>query len=125
MLVVLNSAGKVLLERRPPTGVWGGLWSLPEPEADRDPADWCRDRLGGLPRRVEKLPGRRHTFSHFHLDITPVCVDLESEAEATADDNRFTWCDPHRPGELGLAAPVVRILQEITEPPRRDEGESP
>jgi A/G-specific adenine glycosylase len=124
MLVVRNPAGEVLLERRPTTGVWGGLWSLPECGPGQDAAHWCRERLGVLPRRVEKLPVRRHTFSHFHLDIWPLHIELQSESRAIADDDRSDWCDPQRLLAVGLAAPVARILREVTEIQRYEQGES-
>lgn len=114
MLVVRNPAGEVLLERRPPTGIWGGLWSLPECGPGQNPSNWCRERLGVLPRRVEKLPGRRHTFSHFHLDIRPIQVELQSEPQVVADADHASWHDPRRPRAMGLAAPIARILQEIS-----------
>ncbi|MEE4189209.1 MAG: A/G-specific adenine glycosylase, partial [Roseobacter sp.] len=64
MLLVRNADGDVLLERRPPTGVWGGLWGLPELDAAGDPLAWCEVELRqtAVARRV--LPMRRHTFSH-------------------------------------------------------------
>jgi len=122
MLIAVNPAGEVLLERRPPAGVWGGLWSLPECSPEQDIADWCRSRLGVHPHRVEKLAVRRHTFSHFHLDIRPIRVELLSEPGSIADD-RAIWCDPQQPGELGLAAPVSKILREITDDPKTPRGE--
>lgn len=117
MLVVRNRAGEVLLERRPPAGVWGGLWSLPECGLRQDVADWCRQRLGVLPLRVEMLPGRRHSFSHFHLDIEPIQIELRSGYEAIVEDDRTLWCTAERRGELGLAAPIARILREIADMP--------
>jgi A/G-specific adenine glycosylase len=123
MLAIRNPVGEVLLERRPPTGIWGGLWSLPECGPGQDVADWCVQRLGILPRRVEKLPVRRHTFSHFHLDISPLHVVLQSEAGQVAEGGRAAWCDPERPTPVGLAAPIARILREITNTDRHKQGE--
>jgi A/G-specific adenine glycosylase len=124
MLVVLSPTGEVLLERRPPTGVWGGLWSLPECPLPTVPEDWCRERLGVDLRRVEKLQGRRHTFSHFHLDIHPLRVELASEPKAIAEGNRLIWYDPGRPSPVGLAAPIARILREITAAISHERGDS-
>ena len=128
MLIVRNAAGEVLLERRPPVGVWGGLWSLPECEPGSDPADWCRSQLAANPVRVEKLPWRRHSFSHFRLDILPLGLDLASSPSVVADGGRRIWCDPQRPGPLGLAAPVARLLAELgrqTPEPKPLAGDSP
>jgi len=124
LLVVRNPAGEVLLERRPPTGIWGGLWSLPECDSEQDIADWCQQRLGVAPRWVEMLPVRRHTFSHFSLNIEPLRVDLPSEPKAIADTDRAFWCDPQRPSMVGLAAPIACILREIAVIHPISEGES-
>lgn len=113
MPVVRNPAGEILLERRGPTGIWARLWSFPECGLRQDTAAWCRQRLGVSPFRVEKLPVRRHTFSHFRLDIEPLLVELGSEPRLIADDDRVTWYDPRRPIAVGMAAPIARILQEI------------
>jgi len=125
MLAVLNGVGEVLLERRPAVGVWGGLWSLPECGPDLPPEDWCRDRLGAVPRRVEKLSSRRHTFSHFHLDITPLRVPLEGEPKAVAEDDGHLWYNPRSPAPVGLAAPVARILREIAKAETHEQGANP
>jgi A/G-specific adenine glycosylase len=123
MLVVSNPKGEVLLERRPPTGVWGGLWCLPECEPGRDAADWCLQRFGESPRRVEKLPLRRHTFSHFHMDIRPLHMVVQSGSGAVSDGDRIAWYDLEQLDAVGLAAPIARILREIANTQRHDEGE--
>lgn len=115
MLVLHNAAGEVLLERRPLVGIWGGLWSFPECPPGSDPTDWCRMHLGVGPARVEKLSPRRHSFSHFRLDILPLRLDLESSPAGVADGERRLWYDPRRTSPLGLAAPVARLLEESGE----------
>jgi A/G-specific adenine glycosylase len=123
MLILHNPAGEVLLERRPPAGVWGGLWSLPECRPGCDPADWCHSRLGAVPILVEKLPRRRHAFSHLQLDIQPLRLVLEACPMAIADGADHLWCNPRRPGTLGLAAPVARLLAEIEGPGNHPQAE--
>jgi A/G-specific adenine glycosylase len=116
MLVLRNAAGEVLLERRPPLGIWGGLWSLPECPPGGDAADWCRGHLGAVPVQVEKLPPRRHSFTHFRLDIQPLVVDLDQVPALVADGDHRIWYDPRSPSHLGLAAPVARLLIESGRP---------
>jgi A/G-specific adenine glycosylase len=124
VLVVQNPAGEILLERRPPAGIWGGLWGLPECDSGQNAEDWCRERLGVRPRRVEMLPDRRHTFSHFHLDIRPMHIELQSDSGTVADDERAAWWNPRKPKAVGLAAPTARILREITDQQIHEQGES-
>jgi A/G-specific adenine glycosylase len=84
-----------------------------------DPGDWCRERLGAVPRRVEKLAPRRHTFSHFHLDITPICIELETPAGAIAEGGTLIGTAAAT-GSRWASPPRSRIIREVQE--RRGEA---
>jgi A/G-specific adenine glycosylase len=105
----------VLLERRPPTGVWGGLWSFPECEPGTDIGVWCLEHLGLAVQPVRELDALRHTFSHFRLDIRPSLVAIETRGAVSAvkDDTERQWYDVDGPERIGLAAPVTRLLGEL------------
>ena len=115
MLLVRDPAGAVLLERRPPSGVWGGLWCLPETEIEHNPLDWCVDRLQQAGDIGRTLVSRRHTFSHFHLDIEPIEILLKRPGCGVLEDGRQLWYKLGQPVNVGLAAPVVRLLKEIAD----------
>ena len=68
LLLLLNESGDVLLQQRPPVGIWGGLWSLPELPQDEEMVDWCHQQLGYQVGLIEVGEVFRHTFSHFHLE---------------------------------------------------------
>lgn len=112
-LLLHNQQGEWLLERRPPSGIWGGLWSLPECAADEQPADWCRSHLGSTAILVENLPSRRHAFSHFELEMRPVRLLLTTEPATVADGNRRAWHRPEDLPDLGFPAPVLRLLHDL------------
>ena len=118
LLLVREPGGAVLLERRPPTGVWGGLWSLPELVQGGDPLRWCTDELGHAGLLGRRLPPRRHSFTHFHLDIEPLEILLDAPGCAVLEPDRRLWYKPGEPESLGLAAPVARLLAELGEPIR-------
>ena len=112
-MLMVRQGDAVLLERRPPVGLWGGLWGFPEAAATADIAEWCRERFGSAPSRVQAWPRLRHGFSHFLLDIEPVLVEL-TPAARVADDGDRVWYQ----GEdtrLGLAAPVKKLLRTLQE----------
>jgi A/G-specific adenine glycosylase len=113
-LILHNPKGEVLLEKRPPTGIWGGLWSLPECGAVEDPLAWCRAHLGVEAELVEKLPARRHTFSHFKLEITPLMLVLAKASDRVAETSGLMWRPPGATRGVGLPAPVTRLLREIS-----------
>lgn len=117
MLLVRNAEGEVLLERRPPAGVWGGLWGLPEIDVATDPLAWCADTLRQTAEHRRLLPRRRHTFSHFHLDIEPVEILLNTPGCSVMEADSQLWYNLDQPENIGLAAPVARLLAEITDQP--------
>jgi A/G-specific adenine glycosylase len=111
-MLMLIAGGAVLLEKRPPAGIWGGLWGFPELAPDADLAGWCRARFGTVPRSLKAHAELRHTFSHFHLDISPLEVRL-SGAAAVADAGTTRWQPLGLTPKLGLAAPVKRLLESL------------
>jgi A/G-specific adenine glycosylase len=115
LLAIQNPASEVLLRRRAPSGVWGGLWSLPECGPEEDPEAWCREHLGSVPERVTGLSPRHHDFSHFRLEIEALRLVLAAPPAAVADGDGWLWLDLRRPAGLGLAAPIARILAELAE----------
>ncbi len=113
MLLLRNARGELLLEQRPHAGIWGGLWSLPECPPEREPVHWCREQLGLGGHQLAVWPIRRHTFTHFHLDITPVEILIEY-AGLVMDAPPRVWYNPAKPFACGLAAPVARLITELS-----------
>lgn len=112
MLLLRNSCGHVLLQKRPPTGIWGGLWSLPE-VADVGGIGECLAKAGlaevGDAHSVMKL---RHTFSHFHLDIDVQALDVRVAGTESMERKAQLWYNGEQfPG--GVAAPVSNILNQL------------
>lgn len=112
-MLLLQRGDAVLLVRRPPSGVWGGLWSPPECATEADPAEFCRQRLGleiDTPRSWAPL---RHSFTHFHLDIRPVHAQVMADAAAVMDGPERVWYNTRTPQRRGLAAPVASLLERL------------
>ena len=103
----------VYLERRPPTGIWGGLWSLPELERG-EVADWCEDKLDATGNNTVSWGVLRHSFSHYDLDIRPVVVHISNASRKVADSSNATWhrLDDAPPG--GIAAPVQKLIESLS-----------
>jgi len=110
LLITCNN--RVMLERRPPTGIWGGLWGFPELPADRDVTEWCRTYLHVRPQSRSVWPVLRHTFSHFHLDMRPLQLEVSGPA-GIADNADRMWYDLGEPSRVGLAAPVKKLIQQL------------
>ena len=127
MLLLRNDSQQILLEKRPPTGIWGGLWSLPEMPLSDGVTDWCSEHYQLEIGVSEELPVVRHTFSHFHLDITPCLAEVNNPEQSVMEAERRVWykaCQNNRSMQhsdqpkglsLGLAAPVSNLLKRIYE----------
>jgi A/G-specific adenine glycosylase len=139
-LVLLRADARVLLERRPPRGLWGGLWSLPEFRApyrdtghrgrgvlDSDLAagtevatevvEWARTRLG---LEVSAITGQteiRHVFTHFRLQARVWRLDCRGEAPAG-----HTWLDLREAGNAPLPQPVRALLSSVDAFDRAESG---
>ncbi len=114
MLVLSDARDRVLLERRPPSGIWGGLWSLPECAPQTDVASWCRERLGWEIAGAEIGTPLRHSFTHFRLEITPIHARVCGAVPAVMEGDRYVWYNCATAERRGLAAPVKRLLQSLT-----------
>jgi len=112
MLMVCNERGEVLLEKRPSTGLWGGLWSFPELDTDADLAQWLA-REAWTPRSIRNLEPRRHSFSHFHLWIHPRLILLKKGGCRVLDGDALVWYNPREDQMRGLSAPVRQLLREL------------
>jgi len=117
MLIVRDDSGRVLLERRPPAGVWARLWSLPEVvDAGSAPAV-LQERYGVHAREPLALRAFVHSFSHYHLRVTPLLVEA-TRANRVADDGERAWVARDELAALGLPAPVRRLLETAFEDER-------
>jgi A/G-specific adenine glycosylase len=108
VMLVLVHEGEVLLERRPPRGVWGGLWCLPEAE-DVNAAAAIASRFAGGIEPPRALPPVAHAFTHFALDIQPVLARAARRLPLVAEA-ALAWTPIAHAGDEALPAPVRRIL---------------
>ncbi len=123
MLYVQDDGGAVLLERRPPSGLWGGLYCLPVIVTESGTA---RDTLGSanspalsallehLDEAEPPLARFEHTFSHFKLVVDVMAVPGSAIGNSVMEPERYVW---YKLGELpgGMAAPVMRLLQTLNQ----------
>ena len=119
MLLVMYD-GEILLEQRPPSGIWGGLQSLPELErlgGDASADDVVAEvravlsDLGKI-KRIETLPDFMHAFTHYKLMVTPLRVELSS-LHASAAQRDLLWVRVGKLAEAALPAPVRKLLTGV------------
>ncbi|NMG17691.1 A/G-specific adenine glycosylase [Aromatoleum bremense] len=112
-VAVIHAAGRVLLERRPPAGIWGGLLALPEiPDSEPDAGRWLQTRFGLAPRASLPLAPLNHAFTHFRLEITPIRFEV-CEAGRNLAEAGHRWLALADLDAAGLPTPVRRILDAL------------
>lgn len=113
VMLLLLDRGEILLEKRPPIGIWGGLWSLPEIADGEDPQQAARQRFG---LKTEILPPMKqlpHTFTHFRLNITPQPLRVLGRLPECREPAGTVWLDKESAAGAALPAPVKILLQRM------------
>lgn len=113
-MAVVISGDSVLLERRPPAGIWGGLLALPEIPEGIHPESWIMRYFASPQVIVQNLPPLAHAFTHFTLEIVPCRIDLPA-APRMLSEPAWQWLALNQTGSAALPAPVRKILKGISE----------
>jgi A/G-specific adenine glycosylase len=118
MLVTLHN-GEVLLEKRPPTGIWGGLWSLPEFASLATLEAWVLAHLAGASDLcdIDSLEECKHSFTHYTLMFTPHVVHLRSKP-MHAEQNGRLWLHLDEAATAALPAPIKRLFAQLGTTPQ-------
>lgn len=117
-MLILQHNDEVLLEKRPNIGIWGGLWSLPECQSINDAHHIASEKYACKIGKPLALPSFRHTFSHFHLDITPVIAQVKTISPELMEAEQIIWYNTNKQQAIGLPQPIKTLLLSF---PRRRE----
>ena len=110
-MLMIQHKDNVWLEQRPPVGLWGGLFCFPQFTSEEELENGLR-KYGVTLNQLQQQVAFRHTFSHFHLDIVPMWLNLRS-VPGCMDEGAGLWYNLAQPQSVGLAAPVERLLTQL------------
>lgn len=114
MMILINAYQEILLEKRPPSGVWGGLWSLPECSVSENVKNFCKNKYHcEIVTPIKRYPHLKHTFSHFQLEIRPILISVQYWQPPIMESDCIVWYNKHQLASRGLAAPVKKLLNNI------------
>jgi A/G-specific adenine glycosylase len=122
--IIENSRGEILLEQRPPAGIWGGLWCFPEFSGEQSVESSLAQQYGYTIENKIEYKSVKHTFSHFQLLIKPVHIRLKGQTNKLNDAKLSIWLKPDGDRKLGFPAPVVSILEDLNNSKRTVLNES-
>ena len=114
LIVALDQSNQLLLVRRPPSGIWGGLWSFPEYPGHIDNVrKWFRQNYALDISVIQTWELFHHDFTHFRLNITPIIVqitDFESYRFRQADIDLVSL---DKPLNRGIPVPVLELISRV------------
>ncbi len=119
MLIIKNHNQEVFMQKRPPVGIWGGLWCFPQFEKMESAEEWLNTNYDASIKQTDRLPKLKHTFSHFHLHIQPLIVTLKNpininmKKSSVMEHNDSLWYNITTEFNGGLAAPVQTLLNIV------------
>lgn len=109
--IVLRHCGRVLLERRPSAGLWGGLWTFPELGRE-DAEEYCRREFGCTLASKHRLAVIEHGFTHFKLTISPVLCDVARVSPHAEQPGRI-WMSIEDGACAAVPTPVRKLLRNL------------
>ncbi|TQU83997.1 hypothetical protein DB811_17735, partial [Xanthomonas perforans] len=112
-LLLQNAEGHILLQRRPPTGIWAALWTLPQADTHSGMRAWFAAHIDGNYERADEMPPIVHTFSHYRLHLQPLRLRKVALRPAVGDNDDLRWVAPADLASLGLPAPIRKLLDAL------------
>ncbi len=104
--VLLSDGARLLLERRPPTGLWGGLLVPPEGRPET-----IAGRLGLDIVTQQPLPAFKHSFTHFRLTLEPVLCHVARQSGVS--EPGLEWIAIERAADAGVPAPIRKLIRQV------------
>jgi len=114
MLLMVNDDGEILLEKRPPTGIWGGLWSFPECKNLEEIPEYIRVKWDFKHYKKILWKPLPHVFTHFFLMIHPVLIHLSEKQSDVMDADSQVWYSKNASLPGGIPKPVSYLLKKLT-----------
>ena len=113
-VLLLERNGEILLEQRPPLGIWGGLWSFPEAPVGDDVDAHLSTRFNATADSIEWLPLQRHVFTHFALTMHPVRIRV-ARWPAGVGMPGIAWFAANSAIAAAVPAPVRKLLARLAQ----------
>ncbi|UJB20676.1 MULTISPECIES: A/G-specific adenine glycosylase [Lysobacter] len=111
VLWLLDRDGRVLLQRRPPAGIWASLWTLPQSDDEAQAARWFGAHVRGEFADGATLAPVAHAFSHYKLELQPRRWREVALRDAVGDNDDLRWFARDELASLGIPAPIRKLIE--------------
>ncbi len=110
VLLARDVQGRVLLQRRPPAGIWASLWSLPEAADHTAARVWLKAHCDVDYDQAEPLAAIAHGFTHYRLQLQPLRWSNVALRAAVRDNDDLRWVTRDALASLGIPAPIRTLI---------------
>lgn len=106
--------GQVMLNQRPPTGLWGGLYSFAAYESEEEVKEYSALKSWDV-KSWQPLAEIKHIFTHFQLNIRPILIVVHDYKYllSIADSNQSIWYKLDEERDFGVPTPVLNLIDQI------------
>ncbi|MEP6634017.1 MAG: A/G-specific adenine glycosylase [Luteimonas sp.] len=111
VLLLRDDGGRVLLQRRPPAGIWASLWSLPEADSTESARVWFKQNFRDDYDTAEPLDSIAHGFTHYRLELQPMRMKVSAPHAVVRDNADLRWMALEDLASLGIPAPIRTLLE--------------
>jgi len=112
-IVLENTQGQILLQKRPPLGIWACLWTLPQADTKEQLFAWLQHYSTADYEQAQPLPPIQHVFSHYRLHLKLLYLRKYKLQARVADDDQFRYVDRNQWSSLGIPAPIRKFLDAL------------
>jgi len=113
VLWLLDRNSRVLLQRRPPAGIWASLWTLPQSDDEDAAAQWFAAHVNGEFGDGEELAPIAHAFSHYKLELQPRRWRPVALRDSVRDNDDLRWFERAELAVLGIPAPIRKLIESL------------
>ncbi|MCF7222751.1 A/G-specific adenine glycosylase [Marilutibacter chinensis] len=106
-----DAQGRILLQQRPPAGIWAALWTLPQADDEAQARQWLERTTTAAPAAGASLPAIAHAFSHYRLTLHPRRWHGVALRDRVGDNDGLRWVARGELRSLGIPAPIRRLLE--------------
>ncbi len=110
--LLMSKNGELLMEKRPPSGIWGGLWTPISCDLEFNLGEYLENTYSIEASNQQRLEEFRHTFSHFHLQLVPVKADVTKMLSIAEDNLRWNSLDNWL--KEGIPAAVRVMIEDLS-----------
>lgn len=112
-LVLIDENQHIFLEKKPPVGIWGGLWCLPSLDKSACSLTYVKKNYNLSVKNSYSLMKLKHRFSHFHLEIDAIAIHITKSATKTLAEPQGQWFSKEKLTEVGIATPITKIFNYL------------